>query len=53
MEEDSINVLSGETGEWGYGGVRLEEMVLVTETGNRVLSNWPSGEIIPVASVLG
>lgn len=40
-------------GEWGYGGVRLEEMVLVTETGNRVLSNWPSDEIIPVASVLG
>jgi hypothetical protein len=25
----------------------------VTETGNRVLSNWPSEEIIPVASVLG
>jgi Xaa-Pro aminopeptidase len=40
-------------GEWGYGGVRLEEMVLVTESGNRVLSNWPSDGIIPVASVLG
>ena len=40
-------------GEWGYGGVRLEEMVLVTETGNRILSNWPAEEIIPVASVLG
>jgi Xaa-Pro aminopeptidase len=40
-------------GEWGYGGVRLEEMVLVTETGNRILSNWPAQEIIPVASVLG
>jgi hypothetical protein len=25
----------------------------VTETGNRVLSNWPSEEIIPVASVFG
>jgi Xaa-Pro aminopeptidase len=40
-------------GEWGYGGVRLEEMVLVTETGNRVLSTWPSEELIPVAPVLG
>jgi Xaa-Pro aminopeptidase len=38
-------------GEWGYGGVRLEEMVLVTENGHRILSNWPSDEIIPVASV--
>jgi len=28
-------------------------MVLVSETGNRVLSNWPSEEIIPVATVLG
>ena len=40
-------------GEWGYGGVRLEEMVLVTETGTRILSSWPSEEIIPVASVYG
>jgi Xaa-Pro aminopeptidase len=39
-------------GEWGYGGVRLEEMVLITETGTRILSTWPSEEIIPVASVL-
>jgi Xaa-Pro aminopeptidase len=39
-------------GEWGYGGVRLEEMVLITEAGTRILSNWPSEEIIPVASVL-
>jgi hypothetical protein len=31
----------------------FEEMVLVTETGKRVLSNWPSEEIIPVVSVLG
>lgn len=40
-------------GEWGYGGVRLEEMVLITETGNRILSTYPSEEIIPVASILG
>jgi Xaa-Pro aminopeptidase len=39
-------------GEWGYGGVRFEEMVLVTETGHRVLSNWPGEEIIPVGRIL-
>lgn len=38
-------------GEWGYGGVRLEEMVLVTETGNRILTTWPSDEIVPVATI--
>jgi hypothetical protein len=27
--------------------------VLVTESGTRVLSNWPAEEIIPVASVYG
>jgi len=27
--------------------------VLVTESGTRVLSNWPSEEIIPVATVYG
>jgi Xaa-Pro dipeptidase len=40
-------------GEWGYGGVRLEEMVLVTENGHRVLSNWPAEEIVPVGLVGG
>jgi len=25
----------------------------VTQTGRRILSNWPAEEIIPVASVLG
>ncbi len=40
-------------GERGYGGVRLEEMVLITETGHRVLSNWPADEIMPVAVLAG
>jgi Xaa-Pro dipeptidase len=39
-------------GETGYGGVRLEEMVLVTETGHRMLSNWPAEEIVAVGDIL-
>jgi Xaa-Pro aminopeptidase len=53
LEPGMVVAVECREGEWGYGGVRLEEMVLVTETGNRVLSNWPSEEIIPVASVFG
>jgi len=40
-------------GESGYGGVRLEEMVLVTETGRRVLNTWPAEEIVPVGVLAG
>jgi Xaa-Pro aminopeptidase len=39
-------------GEWGYGGVRLEEMVLVTQTGHRILTTWPADEIVPVAMIV-
>jgi Xaa-Pro aminopeptidase len=53
LEPGMVVAVECREGEWGYGGVRLEEMVLVTETGNRILSNWPAEEIIPVASVLG
>jgi Xaa-Pro aminopeptidase len=53
LEPGMVVAVECREGEWGYGGVRLEEMVLVTETGNRILSNWPSEDIIPVATVLG
>jgi Xaa-Pro dipeptidase len=53
LEPGMVVAVECREGEWGYGGVRLEEMVLVTESGTRVLSNWPSEEIIPVATVCG
>jgi Xaa-Pro dipeptidase len=53
LEPGMVVAVECREGEWGYGGVRLEEMVLVTESGTRILSNWPSEEIIPVASVYG
>lgn len=39
-------------GERGYGGVRLEEMVVVTETGNKIITTWPSEEIMPAAQLI-
>jgi Xaa-Pro aminopeptidase len=53
LEPGMVVAVECREGEWGYGGVRLEEMVLVTETDTRVLSTWPSEELIPVAPVLG
>jgi Xaa-Pro aminopeptidase len=39
-------------GRKGYGGVRLEEMVLVTETGHEVLTTgWPGDELVQVGSI--
>lgn len=40
-------------GERGYGGVRLEEMVLVTEDGYEVLTTWPSEELIQTGTLVG
>lgn len=53
LEPGMIVAVECREGEWGYGGVRLEEMVLVTETGHRVLSTWPAEEITTVANILG
>ena len=52
LEPGMVVAVECREGEWGYGGVRFEEMVLVTENGNRVLSNWPGEEIIPVSTIL-
>jgi Xaa-Pro aminopeptidase len=40
-------------GERGLGGVRLEEMVLVTETGHEILTRWPAEEIVPIGTLSG
>lgn len=40
-------------GEAGYGGVRLEEMVLVTSDGHQVLTTWPSEDIVQVGTIVG
>ena len=53
LEPGMVVAVECREGEWGYGGVRLEEMVLVTENGHRVLSNWPADEIVPVGLVCG
>lgn len=39
-------------GEPGYGGVRFEEMVVVTERGHEIITTWPAEEIIPVGLVI-
>ena len=52
LEPGMVVAVECREGEWGYGGVRLEEMVLVTETGNRILSNWTAADIIYGDAVL-
>jgi Xaa-Pro aminopeptidase len=51
LEPGMVIAVECREGEWGYGGVRLEEMVLITETGNRIISTYPSDQIIPVACI--
>lgn len=50
FEPGMVIAVESREGQIGYGGVRLEEMVVVTETGTEIISNWPSEEIITVSS---
>lgn len=53
IEPGMVIAVESREGELGYGGVRMEEMVVVTETGHEVVSNWPSEEIMPIAAFNG
>lgn len=48
LEPGMVIAVECREGEPGYGGVRLEEMVLVTEDGNELLTTWPSDAVQPV-----
>ena len=52
FEPGMIVAVECREGRAGYGGVRLEEMVLVTDTGHHVLTNWPAEEIVPVGMII-
>ena len=52
FEPGMIVAVECREGRAGYGGVRLEEMVLVTDTGHQVLTNWPAEEIVPVGMII-
>ncbi|OGP65298.1 MAG: hypothetical protein A2170_13025 [Deltaproteobacteria bacterium RBG_13_53_10] len=53
FEPGMVIAVEGREGEPGYGGVRFEEMVVVTETGHEVITTWPSEEIMPVGLLMG
>ena len=47
-----IIAVEAREGRPGYGGVRLEEMVLVTDSGHEILTTgWPGDDIIEVGSI--
>ena len=50
FEPGMVIAIESREGEIGYGGVRLEEMVVVTENGTEIISNWPDEEIMAVSS---
>jgi Xaa-Pro aminopeptidase len=50
FEPGMVIAVESREGEIGYGGVRLEEMVVVNETGNEIISNWPAREIMTIGA---
>lgn len=53
FEPGMVIAVEGREGIPGYGGVRFEEMVVVTEEGHEIITTWPSEEIIPVGLYIG
>ena len=48
FEKNMTFAIETQQGEEGIGGARLEEMVVVTDTGYEVMTRWPSEEITVV-----
>jgi Xaa-Pro aminopeptidase len=53
IEPGMVIAVECREGERGYGGVRLEEMVAVTDTGTELLTTWPSDDLYTVGAVAG
>ena len=51
FEPGMVIAVEDAEGEPGYGGFRFGEMVLVTDTGNELLTTWPA-EIVPVGVIM-
>ncbi|HZU04351.1 MAG TPA: Xaa-Pro peptidase family protein [Chloroflexota bacterium] len=52
FEPGQVIAVEAREGEPGYGGVRLEEMVLVTETGHEILTTWPADQLVQVGHIV-
>ena len=48
FEKNMTFAIETQQGEEGVGGARLEEMVVVTDTGYEMMTRWPSEEITVV-----